>query len=896
MTTTTPAPGTGSAAVPTGGAAKPPVPADHVTFTIDDVEMSVPKGTLVIRAAEQIGIQIPRFCDHPLLEPAGACRQCLVEVATPDREGNVRPMPKPQASCTLEATPGMVVKTQRTSAVADKAQHGIMELLLINHPLDCPVCDKGGECPLQNQAMSNGRATSRFVDVKRTFPKPIAVSTTILLDRERCVLCQRCTRFSQEIAGDAFIDLQKRGAAQQIGRFDEAVLDFAPPAGQAPGDRPVGLALEDESGLPFASYFSGNTVQICPVGALTGAAYRFRSRPFDLVSTPSVSEHDSSGSAIRVDHRRGVVLRRLAGEDPLVNEEWITDRDRFAFTWQSAPDRLTHPLVRDREVAPDGSVTRGELRPASWAEALEVAADALTRARDAGGVGVLPGGRLTVEDAYAYAKLARTWLRTNDVDHRARAHSAEEADFLAHAVAGRAVGHAGGVTFTDLEKAPAVLLVGLEAEEEAGVTFLRLRKGAVRNGVRVFSVAPFATRGVQRVHGTLLPAAPGTESEWLDGIAAGDQVRTLDEAEGTDLLAEVSDALRAPGAVILVGERLAATRGGYSALLRAVAATGARLAWVPRRAGERGGVEAGTLPNLLPGGRPVADAAARVDVATVWGVTATDAQPTGLPATAGRDVGEMLDALSVGQLAGVLVGGLELDDLPDPAHARRALEAADVVVSLEVRRSAVTELADVVLPVAPPVEREGAFVSWEGRVRRFPAALASTAMTDHRVLDALADAAGVPLGLATTESVRAELDQLVGDGAWDGERAAAPDVESTEPPAVAPGTAVLASWRLLLDDARGQDGERYLAGTAKRPVARLSATTAAAVDLFDGDLVRVSTDRGAVTLPVVVTDMVDHVVWLPLRSPGSSVHAALGAVPGDVVRLGPGSTDGGEGA
>ncbi|MFF2832920.1 NADH-quinone oxidoreductase subunit G [Cellulosimicrobium cellulans] len=896
MTTTTPAPGTGSAAVPAGGAAKPPVPADHVTFTIDDVEMSVPKGTLVIRAAEQIGIQIPRFCDHPLLEPAGACRQCLVEVATPDREGNVRPMPKPQASCTLEATPGMVVKTQRTSPVADKAQHGIMELLLINHPLDCPVCDKGGECPLQNQAMSNGRATSRFVDVKRTFPKPIAVSTTILLDRERCVLCQRCTRFSQEIAGDVFIDLQKRGAAQQIGRFDEAVLDFAPPAGQAPGDRPVGLALEDESGLPFASYFSGNTVQICPVGALTGAAYRFRSRPFDLVSTPGVSEHDSSGSAIRVDHRRGVVLRRLAGEEPLVNEEWITDRDRFAFTWQSAPDRLTHPLVRDREVAPDGTVTRGELRPASWAEALEVAADALTRARDAGGVAVLPGGRLTVEDAYAYAKLARTWLRTNDVDHRARAHSAEEAAFLAHAVAGRAVGHAGGVTFTDLEKAPAVLLVGLEAEEEAGVTFLRLRKGALRHGVRVFSVAPFASRGVQRMHGTLLPAAPGTEAEWLDGIAAGDQVRTLDEAEGTDLLAEVSDALRAPGAVILVGERLAATRGGYSALLRAVAATGARLAWVPRRAGERGGVEAGTLPNLLPGGRPVADAAARVDVATVWGVAATDDQPTGLPATAGRDVGEMLDALSVGQLAGVLVGGLELDDLPDPAHARRALEAAGVVVSLEVRRSAVTELADVVLPVAPPVEREGAYVSWEGRVRPFPAALASTAMTDHRVLDALADAAGVSLGLGTVDAVRAELDQLVGDGAWDGARAAAPDVETTEPPAVAPGTAVLAGWRLLLDDARGQDGERYLAGTAKRPVARLSAATAAAADVFDGDVVRVSTDRGAITLPVVVTDMVDHVVWLPLRSPGSSVHATLGAVPGDVVRLETVSTDGGEGA
>jgi len=454
MTTTTPKAAQQDAAPP------------PVTFLIDDVEVSVPKGTLVIRAAEQIGVQIPRFCDHPLLAPAGACRQCLVEVSVPDREGTVRPMPKPQASCTLEATPGMVVRTQLSSAVADKAQHGVMELLLINHPLDCPTCDKGGECPLQNQAMSNGRGTSRFHDVKRTFPKPLRISTEILLDRERCILCQRCTRFSDEIAGDPFIDLQQRGARQQIGTFDPAVLGFdgagavevfhgaQPDGSSAPGSStplgPVGEATTDTTGRPFSSYFSGNTVQICPVGALTGAAYRFRSRPFDLVSTPGIAEHDSNGAAIRVDHRRGVVLRRLAGDDPAVNEEWISDKDRFAFTWQSAPDRLTTPMVRELV---DG--VRGELRPASWSEAITRAAEGLAAAKEAG-VGVLPGGRLTLEDAYAYGKFARVALGTNDIDHRARPHSAEEESFLAHAVAGRPL----DVTFADLEAGPAVLLVG----------------------------------------------------------------------------------------------------------------------------------------------------------------------------------------------------------------------------------------------------------------------------------------------------------------------------------------------------------------------------------------------------------------------------------------------------
>jgi len=246
VTVTTNAPAGGGQAVP---------PEDLISVTIDGIPVSVPKGTLVIRAAELLGIEIPRFCDHPLLDPAGACRQCIVEI-----EGQRKPV----ASCTITCTDGMVISTQLTSPVAEKAQRGVMELLLINHPLDCPVCDKGGECPLQNQAMQVGDPDTRFEGRKRTYEKPVPISAQVLLDRERCVLCARCTRFSNQIAGDPMIELLERGALQQVG---------------------IG------EGDPFESYFSGNTIQICPVGALTSAAYRFRSRPFDLVSSPSVCEH-----------------------------------------------------------------------------------------------------------------------------------------------------------------------------------------------------------------------------------------------------------------------------------------------------------------------------------------------------------------------------------------------------------------------------------------------------------------------------------------------------------------------------------------------------------------------------------------------------------------------------
>jgi NADH-quinone oxidoreductase subunit G len=795
---------------PAASGAQVPAREDLVTVTIDGFEVGVPKGTLVIRAAELLGIQIPRFCDHPLLDPVGACRQCLVEV-----EGQRKPV----ASCTTTVNDGMVVKTQLTSPVADKAQQGVMELLLINHPLDCPICDKGGECPLQNQAMSNGRAESRFEGNKRTYPKPINISSQVLLDRERCVLCARCTRFSQQIAGDPFIELLERGALQQVGIYEKE---------------------------PFESYFSGNTVQICPVGALTGAAYRFRARPFDLVSTPTVCEHCASGCAMRTDWRRGKVLRRLAGDDPAVNEEWNCDKGRWAFQYATAQDRLTVPLVREDD---------GTLVPTSWADALDVAARGLAAAR--GRAGVLVGGRATVEDAYGYAKFARVALATNDIDMRARPHSEEEADFLARYVAGSGV----SPTYDDLERASTVLLVGFEPEEESPIVFLRLRKAVQRHGLNVVSIAPYASWGLQKLSGRLVPTMPGAEAIALDALRSG-----------TD---ERSELVRGPGTVLLVGERMAAAHGALSAVASLADEVGASIGWVPRRAGERGAVDAGALPGLLPGGRPVSDAEARTEMARAWGVSV-------LPDSPGRDTGEILAAASRGELGALLVGGVDPDDLPDPAAALAALDAAPFVVSLELRSSAVTDRADVVLPVAAVVEKAGTFVDWEGRQRPFEAALPELpTMPDVRVLHVLADAMDVHLGLPDVARARREIGAL---GTWSQPRPRFRPVPGGLRRPLERGQAVLGTWHELLDAGRMQDNEEHLAGTARRPVARMSAATAARVGAVDRGLVIVSSTRGSITLPLVVTQhMVDDVVWVPTNARGCSVRRDLGVGAGDVV-------------
>ena len=773
---------------------------DMITVVIDGFEVTVPKGTLVIRAAEQLGIQIPRFCDHPLLDPVGACRQCLVDI-----EINGRAFPKPQASCTIPVETGMIVKTQLTSTVAEKAQRGVMELLLVNHPLDCPVCDKGGECPLQNQAMSTGEGSSRFEGVKRTFEKPINISSQVLLDRERCVLCARCTRFSEQIASDPFITLNERGALQQVGIYENK---------------------------PFESYFSGNTVQICPVGALTGAAYRFRARPFDLVSTPSACEHCASGCDMRTDVRRGKTLRRLAGDDASVNEEWNCDKGRWAFKYITAVDRLKVPQIRNSD---------GVLEEASWPEALAVAAAGLKATKSA----VLVGGRTTYEDAYGYSKFARVALGTNDIDFRSRVSSDEEREFLAARVVGSST------TYRDIDKADQVLLVGFEPEEESPIVFLRINKQFRKRALKVISIGSKESIAVDKLKAEFVKVAPGQEASAITSQSLTNK------------------------SVILVGERASESAGALTAVAALADSTGAKIAWIPRRAGERGALEAGAIGNLLPGGRPVTDAAARVDIAALWNTTS-------LPADIGRNTSQIIEAVNSGHIGALVVGGVDPLDADNNGATLAALDKA-FVVSLEIAPSAVTERANVVLPVAAVTEKSGSFLNWEGRPRSFDAAVSdSLNRSDLRILSMIAEEIGTSLNLGT---VTAAIKEIASIGQWEGARVSFNSVSASAQPALNPDQALITSWRRLLDVGTLQQGEENLAGTARRTVAVISPKRAQTMGVVDGDQLKISTQQGSVTLSALVENIHDDAVWAPRNSRGSQLLANLGVAHGAVVTV-----------
>jgi NADH-quinone oxidoreductase subunit G len=400
-------------------------------------------------------------------------------------------------------------------------------------------------------------------------------------------------------------------------------------------------------------------------------------------------------------------------------------------------------------------------------------------------------------------------------------------------------------------------MVSFEPEEEAGTVFLRLRKAFRKKGLTSWTLAPYLSNGARKMGATLIPTVPGAEASVLEHLPA--------------------DVVLDSRSVILVGERAAQSSGALSAVLSLSQQTGARLAWIPRRAGDRGAIEAGCLPNLLPGGRPVSDAAARIDTATTWSVDA-------VPSLEGRDADEMLISAANRELAALIVAGVDPSDFIDPQVAIDGLEAAGFVVSIEARASLVTERADVVFPVSLIEERAGSFMNWEGRHRRFEVVIEkNNTMTDLRVLSALADGMGSDLGLRNAARARAELLEL---GRWEGQRPAAPRIEPARVGRPGHGTAVLATWRLALDASRALDGEGPLLATARTPVARMSARTAADGGV-DGRVI-IGNDRGSLTLPVeIVPTMTDGVVWVPNRAPGLAVSEHLAASAGDIVTIGP---------
>jgi NADH-quinone oxidoreductase subunit G len=523
---------------------------------------------------------------------------------------------------------------------------------------------------------------------------------------------------------------------------------------------------------------------------------------------------------MRTDIRRGKTLRRLAGDDSSVNEEWNCDKGRWAFKYLTSRERVASPMIRGED---------GELHEASWPEAIAFAATGLKGKR----AGVLVGGRATVEDAYGYSKFARVALGTNDIDFRSRPHSDEETSFLSSVLLGLKT------TYKDIDKADQVVLLGFEPEEESPIVFLRIYKQLRKRALTVISDAPVASRGSVKLKAELV-----SDIASISGLTFK--------------------------SVILVGERLGEKVGGLSAAVDLAEKSGAKLAWIPRRAGERGAIASGAIATLLPGGRPVSQASARVDVAAAWAVDS-------LPTNPGRSTSEILHALIVNNLDAVVIGGVDPLDISNTALSQLL---NSFVVSLEITHSAVTAVADVVLPVAAVIEKSGSFQDWQGSARAFEKALSdSLSRSDVRILSMIADEMGTPINLPTVAATAREIAAL---GNWDG-AAISFEKTSAAKAIAAEGKMNLNSWRLLLDLGTLQDGEANLAGTARKASARISKTRAEKIGVSEGELISISSDLGSLKLPVEISEMSDNDIWVPRNSIDSQVIANLGFVSGQVT-------------
>lgn len=690
-----------------------------VTLTVDGRTVQVPVGTLLVEAAKKVGIDIPVFCYHPKMEPVAACRMCLVEIER---------MPRLQAACNTRVGEGMVVKTNTPAVV--EARRGVLEMLLTNHPLDCPVCDKGGECPLQNTTFHYGPATSRFLEEKRHYPKPVPLSPDIMLDRERCIMCLRCVRFQREIAGDEALTLLQRGSDTQVG-----VLP----------------------GRTFDSPFSGNTIELCPVGALSSRLFRFRARCWDLRNVPSVCPHCSVGCNITLGIRNNQVLRVTSRENPAVDDGWLCDRGRFGYEFVNRPDRLRTPLLRKN----------GQLVPASWEEALAAVRDglgAIIKESGPGAVGGLASARGTNEELYLFQKFFRAVIGTNNVDRWPRQN--RTAPFGYDALWG---------AIADLERAGAILLVGANPLVEQPVLDLRLRK-AVRQGAKLILVhaektdlAPYAwawlkprpgseaalLRSLLRIIGAadrppqgeegMRARRPGYDAERV-AQETGVSAAALEQAARLFAVAERWAILYGPGLLSQAnGEACGAALAALASTLGLVGQEGSVFGGLATAANAQGAWDMGLAPDLYPGQRPISDQEAREELEKIWGVK--------LPAGPGLGSEEMLTAGS-GIRALYL---MDVDLLGEDALGEGPRLDLLIVQGLFLTPTAAR--AHVVLPGVSFAEKEGTFTNVERRAQRVRAGLQAPgeARPDWRIILGLAQAMGGRYDYPSPQEVMAEI-------------------------------------------------------------------------------------------------------------------------------------------
>ena len=675
------------------------MPDDDVTLTVNGREITAPKGQLVINAAEQHGVFIPRFCYHPRMEPVGMCRMCIVDIDT--GRG-----PALQPACMIQVAPDMKVDTE--SEATKKAQDGVLEFLLINHPLDCPVCDKGGECPLQDNAYAYGPGESRFVEEKRHFEKPIPVSDLVFLDRERCILCDRCTRFADQVAGDPLIAFINRGSQTEVNTF--------------PDD-------------PFASYFSGNTVQICPVGALTAKPFRFKARPWDLEKVESTCTSCAVGCRVTIEASRNHVLRYQGVDIDPVNWGWLCDKGRFDFEAIESDDRLADPMVRKPARSTDGS---GELVPATWSEALASAADAISKA-DPNAVAVLGGSRLTNEAAYAWAKFAKGVVGTDHVDAQ-----------LDDGLPGDVVSAWPQATIDDAcAEGATVVVIDVNVKEELPVLFLRLRDAVQNRGVKLIEISPIDT-GLTPLASVSLRHFPGEAHKVTRALATRGDATAV---HGGDI--DAARTLVSGPVVVIVGRSSlgeSASSVVESAAILLELRPGTTILPALRRANVRGAIDMGLVPGLLPG-------RVTLDAGREW---FTNHWPN-LPAQTGLDATGILTAAAEGRIdVLVLLGADPLSDFRDRGLAQRALAGARMVVAVDTFLNPSTEKADVVLAAAGYAETEGTTTNLEGRVSVLGRKVTppGTARADWMIAAELAYRMGHDLELESADGIWQEIEEV----------------------------------------------------------------------------------------------------------------------------------------